>query len=292
MSISFSIVYDGPPVSEGTIDARDLAPALLAFADLVDEAAPLIDPSLHQLSLRVRPDFREGSFEIYLEVANLYSKFVGLFGGTDAQAWASFIQIIGFSGAIGVFQFLKRAKGRKPSKVTFERQEKVTITFEGEDQFDVDSRVWQLSQNSQARKAIEKVVSPLMDRGFDLFKIKKDGKDSLTVNETEATYFKAPIEHESETTSEVNTRVVIVAPSFNLGNKWRVSDGGSTLYVAIKDQEFERSVQQGAEAFRKGDILHVTMQTTQWLEGGKLCTEYAISKVHRHEQGPKQQKLP
>ena len=73
---AFSLVYDGPPVAEGTIDARDLAPALLALADLIDEAAPVVDPELPRLSLRVRPDFREGSFEVYLELANLYSKFV------------------------------------------------------------------------------------------------------------------------------------------------------------------------------------------------------------------------
>ncbi len=57
---TFSIVYDGEPVAEGTIDARDLAPALLAFADLVDEAAPLIDPNLPRISVRVRPIFRRG----------------------------------------------------------------------------------------------------------------------------------------------------------------------------------------------------------------------------------------
>lgn len=90
---AFSLVYDGPPVAEGTIDARDLAPALLALADLIDEAAPVVDPELPRLSLRVRPDFREGSFEVYLELANLYSKFVSLFSGPDAQAWASFLQI-------------------------------------------------------------------------------------------------------------------------------------------------------------------------------------------------------
>ena len=99
---AFSLVYDGPPVAEGTIDARDLAPALLALADLIDEAAPVVDPELPRLSLRVRPDFREGSFEVYLELANLYSKFVSLFSGPDAQAWASFLQIIGIAGVAGV----------------------------------------------------------------------------------------------------------------------------------------------------------------------------------------------
>lgn len=288
---AFSLVYDGMPVEDGTIDARDLAPALLALADLIDEAAPLVDPELPQLSLRVRPDFKEGSFEVFLDIANLYSKFVSLFSGPDAQAWASFLQIIGVAGVAGVFQLIKRAKGRKPTKVTIERRESVTITFEGEQPFKVDNRVWKLFQSSRARQAIEKMLSPLLDKGFDLFKIKHDGKEGIVVTEAEAPYFKAPTEHEGETVSESETRVVIVSPSFNAGNKWRVSDGARTLYVAINDQTFERAVQQGSEAFRKGDTLHVTLETRQWLEGGKLCAEHAISKVHRHEEGPQQPKL-
>jgi hypothetical protein len=288
---AFSLVYDGKPVEGGTIDARDLAPALLALADLIDEAAPLVDPELPRLSLRVRPDFKEGSFEVYLELANLYSKFVSLFSGPDAQAWASFLQIIGIAGVAGVFQLIQRAKGRKPTRVTIERKESVTITFEGEQPFKVDGRVWQLFQNSRARQAIEKMLSPLIDKGFDLFKIKNNGQESLVVTEAEAAYFRAPTEHEGETVSATETRVVIVSPSFNAGNKWRVSDGARTLYVAIHDQSFERSVQQGSEAFRKGDTLHVTLETRQWLEGGKLCAEHAISKVHRHEEGPTQRKL-
>ena len=290
-STAFSLVFDGKPVQDGTIDARDLAPALLALADLIDEAAPLVDPELPRLSLRVRPDFKEGSFEVYLELANLYSRFVSLFAGPDAQAWASFLQIIGIAGVAGVLQLIKRAKGRKPIKVTIEHKESVTVTFDGEEPVNVDGRVWRLFHNARARQAIEKMVSPLITKGFDLFKIKNDGKDSLVVTESEASYFKAPTEHEGETVSETETRVVIVSPSFNAGNKWRVSDGARTLYVAIQDQGFERSVQQGAEAFRKGDTLHVTLETRQWLESGKLCAGYSISKVHKHEEGPRQQKL-
>lgn len=288
---TFSIVYDGKPVEEGTIDARDLAPALLAFADLVDEAAPLIDPNLPRLSVRVRPDFQKGSFEIFLELSSFYSKFVSLFSGQDAQAWSSFFQIVGLAGAAGVFQLIKRAKGRKPTKVTFEKKETVTITFEGDEPITVDNRVWHLFQNIRARKAIEKILSPLIERGFDLFKIRHKGKETLSVTDNEASYFISPSEHESETISETETRVVIVSPSFNSGNKWRVSDGARTLYVSIQDEAFERSVQSGAEVFRKGNTLHVTLQTTQWIEDGKLHAKYSIAKVHRHAPGPEQHKL-
>lgn len=287
----FSILYDGEPLADGTIDARDLAPSLLALADLIEEAASVVSPDWPQLSLRVRPAFREGSFEVYLDVASLYSKFVSLFSGPDAQAWSSFLQIIGIAGVAGVLQLVRRAKGRKPISVTVEYKESVTVTFDGEEAIAVDSRVWRLFNNKRVRQAMEKLLSPLIDGGYDLFKIKCGGKDTLVVTEEEAPYFKAPVEHEGETVAETEARVVIVSPSFNAGNKWRVSDGARTLYVAIRDTAFERAVQQGSEAFRKGDTLHVTLQTTQWVESGKLCAEHAIVKVHHHEQGPQQSRL-
>ena len=91
--------------------------------------------------------------------------------------------------------------------------------------------------------------------------------------------------------SSTDTRVVIVAPSFQEGNKWRVSDGSRTIFVSIEDPNFIGAVQSGREAFRKGDILRVQLQTRQWLEGAELKAEHAIVKVLQHESGPEQQTL-
>jgi len=122
-------------------------------------------------------------------------------------------------------------------------------------------------------------------------KIRHRGRDSLKVAQDEAQYFRAPTEHESETISSTDTRVVIVAPSFQEGNKWRVSDGSRNLFVSVEDPAFVAAVQTGKEAFRKGDILLVTLQTRQWMEGTELKAEHAIVKVLRHERAPEQKKL-
>lgn len=114
---------------------------------------------------------------------------------------------------------------------------------------------------------------------------------SLFSPQDEAKYFIAPTEHEGETVGSTDTRVMIVAPSFQEGNKWRVSDGSRTIFVSIEDPQFVHGVQTGEEAFRKGDLLHVELQTRQWLEGKELKAEYAIVKVHRHERGQEQSKL-
>lgn len=287
----FSVIYDGDAVEDGSIDAKDLAPALLAFAELIDETAPLTEGSASRYSLRVRSDFERGSFEIHLELAKLYERFVSLFTGPDATAWSAFFQILGISGAIGIFQLLKRAKGRKPTTVTVETSQRVTLTFDGDDPVSVERGVWALFNNPRARKAIESIIRPLFGRGLNLFKLRHKGRDTIEVTDTEAPYFAAPTEHEGETIAEVDTRLVLLSPSFKPGNKWRVSDGGRSIFVAIEDARFEQAVQTGNESFRKGDILHVRLQTRQWLDGTELKAEHAIVKVHHHETGLEQGKL-
>jgi hypothetical protein len=291
----FSIVYDGEALADGTIDAKELAPALLAFADLVDEASRVVPEQKDGVTLRVRAGFEKGSFEIHLEIAKLYQQFVGLFSGQDASAFANMFQIVGIGGllggAVGVFQLIKRAKGRKPTSITIERTERVKVTFEGDEPLEVDKHVWSLFNNLRARKAIEQVIRPLRKQGIDDFKIRHKNKETLEVKQDEVAYFDAPSEHEGETISSSETRLMIVAPSFQEGNKWRVTDGSRNMFVAIQDPAFVRSVQQGSEAFRKGDFLHVTLETRQWVEGADLKAEHGILKVHRHESGPTQQKL-
>jgi hypothetical protein len=70
----FSIVYDGEAVAEGSIDAKELAPALMALAEVIEQAQPLIPELEAPISLRVRSDFERGSFEIHLELAKLYDQ--------------------------------------------------------------------------------------------------------------------------------------------------------------------------------------------------------------------------
>jgi hypothetical protein len=287
----FSIIYDGEAVDEGSIDAKELAPALLALAEVIEEAQPLIPELDARISLRVRSDFERGSFEIHLEIAKLYQQFRELFSGQDASAFANLFQILGIAGVVGLaglFQLIKKSKGRKTSSVTIERSERVKITFEGDDEpVEADPRTWQLFQNLRVRKAIEQVIAPLFHKGIDSFEIKHRGRQTVKVTEDEAKYFVAPTEHEGEIVTEVDTRVSLVAPSFQQGNKWRVSDGSRTIFVSVEDPAFVRAVQTGQEAFRKGDILQVRLQTRQWVEGGDLKAEHSIVKVLNHEPGPR-----
>ena len=222
-------------------------------------------------------------------------QLVSIFSGEEASAWSNLFQILGISGVVGMsfglFQLIKRARGRKTTSITVERTERVKVTFEGDEPLEVDSRVWALFNNLRVRKTVERIIQPLRSHGIDTFKIRQRGKETVEVKQDEAQYFEAPTEHEGETVNVTDTRLVIVAPSFQEGNKWRVSDGSRNIFVAIEDPNFVRAVQEGAAAFRKGDLLHVQPQTRQWLEGTELKAEHSILKVYRHESGPEQRKL-
>lgn len=70
-----------------------------------------------------------------------------------------------------------------------------------------------------------------------------------------------------------------------------VDDRSRTIYAAIEDTNFVHAVQAGTESFRKGDILHVKLQTRQWMEGGELKAEHSIVQVLNHQNAPEQRKL-
>ena len=165
------------------------------------------------------------------------------------------------------------------------------IKFEGEDSDTIDRKLFTLFSNHQIRKAVEQIIQPLSREGIDIFKIRSKGKDTFTATKSEVPFFMAPAEHEGETKSIVDTRLLIVSPSFHQYNKWRVSDGNKVIFASIADEKFMELVQIGVEAFSKGDVLYVALQTTQWFEKGYLKADYTIIKVYKHEHAPQQVNL-
>ena len=288
----FTVVYDGDALRDGSIDVRDLAPALLGLGDLIAETNREVTGGQVAVALRVRSEFERGSFYVNLEIQQFYDRFVQIFSGPDATAWATFLTLLGISGALGLFQLIKRAKGRKATTVVeIEQTNKVRVQFADDEPIDVDRRVWRLFENSRARRAIQAVVQPVLRAGIDIFKFRHSGRETLSVDKSEAEAFIAPESRLSETVSRSEKMLRIVSPSFKEDNKWRVNDGTSTFYVWLADPEFLARVQDGTEAFRKGDILHAVLDTVQWQEAGELHAEHSIVQVIRHESRSQQQPL-
>ena len=90
---AFHLVYGGEDLDAGSIDAHALAPALLAFADLVHYSGRMLSPEIPDVKLRIRAEFRKGSFDVGLELGEAYNKFIGLFSGHSIQAWSTLLSM-------------------------------------------------------------------------------------------------------------------------------------------------------------------------------------------------------
>jgi hypothetical protein len=67
-SAELTIAYDGKAVRAGLMDVQDLAPALLASGKLIQKANTLLNGERSHVEVKVRSDFRRGSFLVNLHV--------------------------------------------------------------------------------------------------------------------------------------------------------------------------------------------------------------------------------
>ena len=293
----FHVVYDGPALAEHRMDVRDLAPALVAFADLVTAVNKEINGDAADVRVQVNASFKAGSFGIDLVATqHLLSQLKDIFSGTGAAALSNASGILALIGmtvtsGYGLIQLLLRLGGRKPVRIE-QKGEIASVWINQTETVEVEYNVIRLYRNSVVRASLEKVVSPLERDGIEDFGVVMDGRKVLDIHARDVSSFNAGItEANAEVVSDVTARKLLQIESltFKDGNKWRVSDGNATYHVAIQDKEFLAKIDAG-QRFRKGDVLMVDLRQVQSIDGAKLVTASIIVKVIEHRQ-PLQQSL-
>jgi len=293
----FHVVYDGPALAEHRMDVRDLAPALVAFADLVTAVNKEINGDAADVRVQVNASFKAGSFGIDLVATqHLLSQLKDIFSGTGAAALSNASGILALIGmtvtsGYGLIQLLLRLGGRKPVRIE-QKGELASVWINQTETVEVEYNVIRLYRNSVVRASLEKVVSPLERDGIEDFGVVMDGQKVLDIHARDVSSFNAGItEANAEVVSDVTARKLLQIESltFKDGNKWRVSDGNATYHVAIEDKEFLAKIDAG-QRFGKGDVLMVDLRQVQSIDGAKLVTASIIVKVIEHRQ-PLQQSL-
>ena len=83
---SFSLKYDGAAFAEHTIDINDLAPALLALSDVIQEANSIANKDNSTVAIKVKAT-DAGSFEIVIHtVQEVSTNAVGMLAGEKVTA--------------------------------------------------------------------------------------------------------------------------------------------------------------------------------------------------------------
>jgi hypothetical protein len=294
----FHVVYDGPALKEHRMDVRDLAPALVAFADLFTAANKEINGDAAEVRVQVNASFKAGSFGIDLIASqHLLSQIKDIFSGNGATAIANgwtIMQIVGITGtglAGGLVGLLRLLKGRRPIKIE-QKGDVATVWISQTETIEVEREVIRLYRNSVVRTSLEKVVSPLERDGITEFGVVVNDAVVLDVHDDEIASFSATTsDADAEIVSDTTSKKMLTIESltFKDGNKWRVHDGNASFHAPIEDKAFLAKI-DADERFGKGDVLVVDLRQVQSIVSAKLVTESTIVKVWEHRQ-PLQQSL-
>ena len=300
-STELSITYDGELVRTGLMDVQELAPALLASSTLIQKANALLNGDTTSVSLKVRSDFRRGSFIVdfvvdqsLLEQAkNFLLQHPNIKEAKEVLDVIFFYAGLPISAAAGLFKLIKFLGARKPDSVSIGDNNRNLNIVLGDQNILVNHSAYDLYEDQQARRAASILVEPLNREGIDRLEIRRgDEVETITKEEAEAFYF-SELEGDKILENVSEAWLSIISLSFNHDHKWRFSTGGSNLTAAIEDEQFWRRVHTHQEIFEEGDQLLVDLRTSTFRDPttGRLQTRYAIERVIQHQHMPKQSGL-
>jgi hypothetical protein len=290
------ITYDGAALESSTMDVRTLAPALLAFGDLCEEVGHALYGPQVNTRVEVRASFRTGSFGIDLSVApELLQQLIGLMSGNASTAAANGLAILAAIGATGrgLIGALRWLRNRRITRVEVVPGGRRIVTEDG-DRLEVEEETIVLLRSRSVRTHLAAVVEPLNREGIETLAIGADAAPpGVVIERAETPYFAVPPPEDVPLGDQVRPMSFsIVGLSFKEDNKWRLSDGQNTLYVAIADRKFMDEVDRNLVRFAKGDIIVADTRIAQWQGAEGLRTEYTILRVIEHKQGQAQISLP
>jgi hypothetical protein len=286
---AFQVTYDGPALASGRMPVRDLAPALLALGDLFADASALIYPDRKPVALSIEAT-EQGSFVVRL-ILETRDRLVDIFGSDAAQALLALKEYIVGAGA-GLFWLIKHLRGRRVARHDEPKPGVVRLTLEDGTTVEIPAETFRLYQSLTVRRKARQVVEPLTREGIERLAFEDDRAVTISLQTDEVELYDVPQDAELKLGEhEIPMVVSISSVAFVEGNKWRLTDGDNTFHASIDDAEFIRRVEQGIEAFRKGDMLRVRMQIVQSQRESGLHTDYHVAEVLEHIPTPLQLEL-
>lgn len=294
-----SVRYVGPALEANSMDVRQLAPSLLALADLFGIAHAATGPTLTPPPALEVTAQRRGSFIVDLWLA-AQSQAIDLFTGDESTAAANGLGIgLPVVGAIA-WIVNRRRKGRE-SIVSEAESGTIKISWPDGMVMEVPLAAQALVDRMDFNRTAGQVFEPLRQEGIDTIEINDisaraaGGVRTATVEVGDLPGFNPPADGEvvlSDNTRHVSVRIENAA--FKIGNKWRVNDGLASMWASLDDLGYIQKMLDGEERFGVGDRLVVLMRDRQLQssDGYGITTDHSIQKVIEHRHMPAPDELP
>ena len=301
----FQIAFEGGPFDGGAIDVRDLAPALLAFGNIIQAANKALNGDRAEASLKVAAA-DHGSFiaQLIVDISWIADMLDVVAANPERAVAADQLMSIllkagtGLGGVtVGLIQAVKFLRGRKPDAVEPAADFGHTaITLNGTTII-VDAPTLQLLKDVPTREAIEDFGHKTMQvRGLDSLSIgdPNDNSERVEIKPRDLPSFRVP-EDDAPPEPEISYRetwLKIISSHFREGYKWRFSDGSDRTFTAVmEDTKFQNRAQEGQQAFTANDAIKCRLREEQTISGNSLSKEVFVEEVLDFRAGPRQLNL-
>jgi len=280
METQLSLRYSGPAVDDGLMDVYQASANMIAFSEFMVAAVKSCYGDSATAKANVA-GFGRGSFitDVVISV-----------GGPATTLFSSFTPAHLVSVLKEAFALWKHLKGAQPAAVTQSGQS-ATVTNNSGQIIQVQTDTLNLVFSEKGAESVGRFVKDALGQaGIDGLNVSSHGAALATVGQDDARYF-VPVAKESPVSENVVTMaLILVAPVFQDGNKWRFSDGATAFSAAIEDKAFVAKVNAG-ERFGKGDVLTVEMRIVQTRSANKISLDRIVQRVVEHRQAATQQNL-
>jgi hypothetical protein len=300
-----TIRYDGPALVQHDMDVRDLAPALLALADIVQFANKKFNGPAADMRVLVNADAEQQCFMLDLSlVQSLLEQAKGLLG-TDhvktAKEIAEWIGIIG-GGGCGLFQLLRLIRRRGESGTKFEMKQDAggnTVTLTGGGHaITVPIQTYQLAQEKYVVDRAKDVIRPLEKPGIESLAFLEGEQPVFEVNDQEASEIIATPAGEldpvpAESVSDIRGAVRIKSAQYEGSAKWALLWNGRAIDAEMADKaaEWVARFQANLVSAPPNSTLEVSMTETVRLDDNGMAVGkpvYVVREVHDVKPPPQQ----